>query len=245
MQRGMVTDYVTVTEKFPTGTVEVEVDEHGSPTYDIREHVAWDHLAFTTSWEQLAAECWAVCFGTLAQRSPESRKAIHEFLRNAPQALHVLDLNLRQTYYTAEILHESLNAADVLKLNEEELQVVSKALEIGDPVIEFDAGNKRPLTVDVLIKRYDLEALAVTRGKAGTMLFTRDGQYEADVPQFPRHANADSVGAGDACCAAIIVGLLLQKPPEEIVDLANHTGAFVASQAGATPRLPADILERV
>jgi fructokinase len=244
-KRGMGIECVTVSESFPTGTVEVTVDERGAPTYEIRENVAWDHLAFTESWQRLAPECWAVCFGTLAQRSPESRDAIRQFLTNAPQALHVLDLNLRLFYYTAEIIHESLLTADVLKLNEEELAVVSKALEIGDPIIEFEKGANRPLTVDILIKRYELEAVAVTRGESGTVLFTRDGRFEAEVPRFPRDANADSVGAGDACCAAIIVGLLSQKPPAEIVDLANRVGAFVASQAGATPALPGEILERV
>jgi fructokinase len=223
----------------------VQVDEHGSPTYEIRENVAWDHLSFVEPWQKLAPECWAVCFGTLAQRSPESREAIQQFLSNAPQALHVLDLNLRQFYYTAEILHESLLAADVLKLNEDELAIVSKALEIGDPVIEVEQGTKRPLTVEVLFKRYELEVVAVTRGKAGTVLFTKDGRFEAEVPKFFKELNADSVGAGDACCAAIIVGLLLNKPPQEIVELANHAGAYVASQAGATPSLPAEILEQV
>ena len=176
-QRGMNTAYVTRSDDFPTGTVEVSVDKDGGPTYEIRENVAWDHLQYAEPWQRLAPECWAVCFGTLAQRSPESRDAIRQFLTNSPQALHVLDLNLRQSYYTADIIHESLLAADVLKLNEDELAKVSKTLEIGDPVSEFEKhtpGMKRPLTVDVLFKRYELEAVAVTRGELGTILFTRD-----------------------------------------------------------------------
>jgi fructokinase len=244
-QRGMSTQCIEVSADLPTGTVEVGIDKDGAPSYEIRENVAWDRLTFDNSWQRWAPECGCVCFGTLAQRSPESRKAIRQFLENSSQALHVLDLNLRQFYYSAEIIHESLQAADILKLSEDELATVSKALEIGDPIIEFDAGTKLPLTVDVLFKRYELEAIAVTRGSSGTVLFVRDGRFEADVPQFPRHENADSVGAGDACCAAIVVGFLQQKPPQEIVDLANLAGAFVASQPGATPRMPQDLLDCV
>jgi fructokinase len=244
-QRGMCTKCVGMTANFPTGTVEVGVDGKGIPTYEIRENVAWDHLTFVESWQQLAPNCWAVCFGTLAQRSVESRQAIRQFIASSPQALHVLDLNLRQHFFTVDVIHESLQVADVLKLNEEELSTLSKLLEIGDPVSEFEKGTRRPLTVDMLFKRYELETIAVTRGEAGTVLFTPDGRFEAEVPRFPRQAHADSVGAGDACCAAIIVGSLLQKPPQEIVDLANRAGAFVASQAGATPRLPQEILDRV
>jgi fructokinase len=247
-KRGMTTECVTVSEDFPTGTVEVSVDEDGSPSYEIRENVAWDHLQFAESWQRLAPTCSAVCFGTLAQRSSESRSAIQQFLVNSTQALHVLDLNLRQFYYTADIIHESLQAVEVLKLNNEELAVVSKALEIGDPVVEIEsqtAGAERPITVDTLIKRYDLKLVALTRGELGTVLYAPGEQFEADVPRFPREPNADSVGAGDACCAAIIVGLLLGKPLAEVVDLANRAGAFVASQAGATPVLPAEILELV
>lgn len=242
-QRGMSTQCISVSREFPTGTVEVAVGKEGTPTYEIRENVAWDHLTFTESWQQLAVACNAVCFGTLAQRSPESHKAIKQFLANAQQALHVFDINIRQHFYTADVIHESLLVADVLKLNEEELGTVSKLLEIGGPLVEFERGVQHPLAIDVLFKRYKLETIAVTRGEAGTVLFTPEGRFEATVPRFPRQANADSVGAGDACCGAIIVGLLLQKAPQEIVDLANRVGAFVASQAGATPKLPQEILD--
>jgi fructokinase len=244
-RRGMSTGYMRISANFPTGTVEVVVDEDGTPNYEIRENVAWDHLALVEPWQQLALDCRAVCFGTLAQRSVESRTAIRQFLANVPQALVVLDLNLRQHFYTADIIHESLQVADVLKLNEEEVFIVSKALEISDSTIEFESVRQIASTVDVLFERYRLETIAVTRGKAGTVLFTPNGCFEADVPQFSLQTNADSIGAGDACCAAIIVGLLLEKPSQEIVDLANRAGAFVASQAGATPKLPQEILDRV
>ena len=248
-QRGMSTDYVILSEDYPTGTVEVSINSDGSPSYEIRENVAWDHLDFAEPWQALASQCSAVCFGTLAQRSPASRAAIHRFLATADQALKVLDLNLRQFYYTTEILEDSLQGADGLKLNEEELAIVSKALEIGDPVIEFQssgANDPRPFTMDALIKRFNLQLVALTRGERGTVLFTPDrNRYEGAAPRFTRQPNADSVGAGDACCAAITVGLLSGDDYRKIADSANLIGAYVASQQGATPLLPDDLLERV
>jgi fructokinase len=238
-QRGMTTEYLSVTSEYPTGTVEVDVDEAGSPEYRILENVAWDHLFFTSSWGELAPTCSAVCFGTLAQRSPESRAAIQRFLTNSPQALTVCDLNLRQYFYTADIIHDSLQAADVLKLNEQELIAVGKALD--EETIERSLDQR----VAALMNRFAIKVLILTRGKLGTVLFTDERKFEGDVREYPRHADADDVGAGDACCAAIIVGLLLDKPLPEIVNLANQVGAYVASQAGATPVLPKEILKRV
>lgn len=248
-KRGMTTDYLTLAPGFSTGTVDVEVAADGGPSYEIKENVAWDHLEFTEHWAQLADTCSAVCFGTLAQRSLASRAVIQELLIGATQALKICDLNLRQTFYSPEIIDDSLRIANVLKLNDEELDIVSKALDIGDPVIETVADpetrHERPLTVDVLIHDYELELLVLTQGEAGTTLFSSRERYSGIVPKYAKHPHADTVGAGDACCAAIIVGLLLKKPLSEIVDLANHVGAYVASRPGATPKLPQEILALV
>jgi fructokinase len=238
-KRGMTTDYVTISSDFPTGSVEVEVDEAGHPEYEIIENVAWDHLEFAPDWAKLAPQCSAVCFGTLAQRSPESQAAIQKFLTNAPQAIKICDLNLRQYFYTADIIRDSLQAADVLKLNEDELTAVGKALDLETITRNVDE------RVANIIEKFNLKLLALTRGKSGTVLFTADEKMEGDIPAYPRQPNADDVGAGDTCCAAIIVGLLLEKPLLEIVNLANRVGAYVAAQAGATPELPREILERV
>lgn len=246
--RGMRTEFLTTTTDFPTGTVEVTVDEQGGPSYEIRENVAWDHLRYAPSWRQLADECSAVCFGTLAQRSPNSRKTIQQFLADSSQALHVLDLNLRQSYFSAELIDHSLRATNVLKLNEDELEIINTSLKLGAAVGNSEPpkiGAARLHAIDALIERYTLQLVALTRGKHGTALFTDQEHHEADVPEYPRQPNADSVGAGDACCAAITVGLLLGKPLSQIVELANHAGAFVASQPGATPQLPREILQRV
>jgi fructokinase len=236
--RGMSADYLEGTADYPTGTVDVELDG-GKPTYQINENVAWDHLQYTDSWADLAPRASAVCFGTLAQRSPESREAIHEFLKNAPHALKVCDINLRLHYYTADIIHASLSAADIVKLNEEELITVGKALD--EEVLEASTDDR----VEKLIREFDLRLLALTRGKDGTVLYGAGEKVTGEPVEFSRHPHADDVGAGDACCAAITVGLLLEMSLPEIANLANRVGAYVASQPGATPVLPGEILRFV
>jgi fructokinase len=234
-KRGMRTDCVEVTSDFPTGTVDVELDS-GSPTYQINENVAWDHLEFSDAWGELAPQASAVCFGTLAQRSPESREAILQFLTNAPNSLKICDINLRQHYYTADIIRSSLVAADVVKLNEEELITVGKALD--EEVLEASIDER----IARLIREFNLRLLALTRGKDGTVLYTDREKVTGEPTECPKVAHADDVGAGDACCAAIAVSMLLGKPLQEIANLANRVGAYVASQPGATPVLPTGIL---
>jgi fructokinase len=237
-QRGMRTDCVSDTGDFPTGTVEVELDQ-GSPTYQINENVAWDHLESSDAWGELASQASAVCFGTLAQRSPESREAIQQFVLNATNALKVCDLNLRQHYYSADIIWSSLTMADAVKLNEEELITVGKALD--EEVLDASTDERAAR----LIHEFNLKLLALTRGKAGTVLYTANEKVTGAPIAYPKQPDADDVGAGDACCAAIVVGLLLGKSLPEIADLANRVGAYVASQSGATPVLPGAILKSV
>jgi fructokinase len=237
-QRGMRTDCVSVTGDFPTGTVEVELDA-GKPTYQINENVAWDHLEYSDAWGELAPRASAVCFGTLAQRSPENREVIRQFVANAPHALKVCDLNLRQFFYTADVIQSSLELADVVKLNEEELITVGKALD--EEVLNRDTDEQ----VTRLIRDFNLRLLALTRGKAGTVLYGASEKVTGEKVEYPRQPDADDVGAGDACCAAIVVGVLLGKPLTEIANLANRVGAYVASQSGATPVLHKEILRHV
>jgi fructokinase len=237
-QRGMRTDCVSVTGDFPTGTVEVEL-EAGKPTYQINENVAWDHLEFSDAWSELAPRASAICFGTLAQRSPENREVIQHFVASAPKALKVCDLNLRQFFYTADVIRSSLEMADVVKLNEEELITVGKALD--EEVLNRDTDEQ----VARLIQDFDLRLLALTRGKSGTVLYTAIEKVTGENVNYPRQLDADDVGAGDACCAAIAVEVLLGKPLTEIATLANRVGAYVASQPGATPVLPEEILRLV
>lgn len=237
-QRGMTTEYISVLDGYPTSTVEVEIDSTGETQYEIKQGVAWDHLDFQEKFAKLATECSAVCFGTLAQREEASRAAIRQFLTTAPSALKMCDVNLRQQFYSPEILQSSLELADVVKLNEKELPIVSEA--IGMPPCSFvDEEALR------LIAKHNLKLLALTRGEKGTVLYSAGERFEGTVPTYQRESNADSVGAGDSSCAAIIVGLLLDKPLPEIVNLANRVGAYVAAQPGATPALPEEILQQV
>jgi fructokinase len=183
--------------------------------------------------------CTAVSFGTLAQRSDTSRRTIHSFLAAAPQALRVLDVNLRQEYYSADILRQSCRAASMVKINDEELPIVSRLLG------ESSAGECLDHQAERLLEVFQLQALALTRGADGTVLYTGHGRSEGAPVSFPPAPRADNVGAGDACCAGLICGLVWGWPDDEVVQLANQLGAYVASQPGATPRFPTHLLESV
>jgi fructokinase len=235
-QRGMTDDFVQRDEVHATGTVNVELRQ-GQPNYDIVQNVAWDEFEFTPAWAQLASGCAAVCFGTLAQRSLASRKAIWQFLDAAPQAVRLLDVNLRQHFYDRTVLEESCRRSTIVKLNEAELNVVAE-------MVELPAGETNDRLV-VLLKRYDLEAVVYTRGEEGTLLVLEDRIVDPEPASYPAAENADAVGAGDACSAGILVGWIRRMAPERIGALANQLGAYVASQPGATPKLPPEILELV
>lgn len=222
---------------FPTGDVVVTVDEEGNPSYQISQNVAWDHLEFTDSWAQLARECSAVCFGTLAQRSDQSRQTIRSFLQSARHALRLFDVNLRQDFFSASIIENSLRLATAVKLNEQELPIVCESLGIS-------AGKTADEMATTLLHRFGFEPLVLTRGPRGTVLFTNNQRVEGRPVAFSRSENADGVGAGDASCAAVVCGLLLKWPLPAIADFANRMGAFVASRPGATPELDPSLASR-
>ena len=227
----MNTQYLQRDSDHATGDVIITFDGN-EVDYTIRPDVAWDHLRLNEAWKSLATNCHAVCFGTLAQRQKTSRETIRHFLRLAPSAIKICDVNLRQTFYDADLIRHSLRVADVAKLNSEEVVIVGNLLNLCTkalPIMEQAA---------TIRDHFHLRMLVLTRGDEGTVLFTQGASYTADVPQLRRHHDADSVGAGDACCAAVACGLVLQWSPHKIVALANHVGAFVASQPGATPELP-------
>ncbi|MBA3484445.1 MAG: carbohydrate kinase [Pirellulales bacterium] len=233
--RGLDVSCIQRDERRPTGTVRVTLDAGGHAEYDIVEGVAWDFLAPNAALDELAGRCSAVCFGTLAQRSATSRETIQRFVAQAPQALQVFDVNMRQQYFSGEVVEQGLRLANFVKLNEDELPRVCGLLGIaGNDDVERQAW--------ALYEAFDLRGLALTRGAKGTLLF-RDGEtYSGDVPAFSAEPGADSVGAGDGCCAGLVCGTLLGWPPRRIVDLANAVGAFVAGRRGATPELPESIL---
>jgi fructokinase len=236
--RAIPTSALQVDDQRPTGRVLVTLNGR-EPNYEIVADVAWDALEFTNDWGRLAARCAAVCFGTLAQRSSTSRETIARFLAAAPRAIRMFDVNLRQDFYTADLLRESAHRASVVKLNEQELPVVDRLLGIA--AADADATPDRQ--AEALREHFGLDAVVLTRGAAGTSLYTAAGKTEGEPPRYPPAPGADSVGAGDACSAGILVGMLLKWPPARTVALANSAGAYVASQPGATPELPHDLLD--
>ena len=206
----------------------------GDPHFEIVADAAWDALAFDAD---RAGRCAAVCFGTLGQRSEPARRAIRQFLDAAPQALRLFDVNLRQHYFDADTLRRSCERATIAKLNEKELPVVA-------PLLGIASGPAAAMIAEVR-RAYALRAVVLTRGARGTLLATSDGLVEGESVSYAPADHADAVGAGDACSAGVIVGFLLGWPANRIVSLANRVGAFVASQPGATPRLPDEILQWV
>jgi len=231
--RGMTADFVQRDSDHPTSTVRVEL-KSGQPQYEFAPDIAWDHLEFTDEWADLARSATAVTFGTLAQRSPSSREAIWRFLEAAPQATRLLDVNLRSPFYDRTTVAESCRRATIVKLGDQELPVLAALLDLpaGSPV--YQAAQLRA--------RYELDAVVYTRGQRGTMIVLEDKVISPPAVSFPAAEHADSVGAGDACSAAILVGWSLGFPPLQTAALANHLGAYVASQPGATPQLPPAIV---
>jgi fructokinase len=212
----------------PTGTVAVTLDESGKATYQFAADTAWDHLDWSDAVSGVAARCDAVCFGTLGQRSPRSRQTIRRFVQATPAAaLRVFDVNLRQTFYDADTLVESLRLATVLKLNDEELPVVAR-------LCGLQTAAPRDQLAE-LLRRFDLRLIALTRGGEGSLLAT---PTELNGCPAPPTDLVDTVGAGDAFTATLVMGLLADRPLSEINRHANAVAAYVCSQKGASPVLP-------
>ncbi len=226
----------------PTGTVKVTLDAKGVPQYEICLGVAWDNIPLTDEMLVVARQADAICFGSLAQRSETSRKTIHAFLDAAPSsALRVFDINLRQKWYTAEVIAESLHRANVLKINDEELDVVATML-LGEPTIEGkliaqDRDKARSVCRD-LIAKYDLQMLILTCGAIGSYVFT---DTEESYIATPKVDVADTVGAGDSFTAAFVAQTLLGKSIYEAHKKAVEVSAFVCTQIGAMPVLPENL----
>lgn len=237
-QRGMTTDFVQLDSAKPTGRVNVTLQD-GEPDYEIETDVAWGAMELTPKLQQLASTCSAVCFGTLAQHDAATRETIRAFLNSAKNAIRMFDVNLRQHYYSRDIIETSCNAANAVKLNAEELPVVSDLLDLAPAESSQQELTKR------LRARFDLDFVALTRGPQGTVLITADDYVEDSPVRFPSTPHADSVGAGDACSAALLLGMSLGWPLHQTVELANLAGAYVASVPGATPQLPEECLKLV
>ncbi|HTU33220.1 MAG TPA: carbohydrate kinase [Candidatus Acidoferrum sp.] len=226
------TSLIQVSRQHPTGTVNVILDGEGQPKYEIREPVAWDFLLWTHEWQQFAARADVICFGTLAQRSPVSRATIKAFLRASRSgAIRIFDVNLRQDFFSANVLAESLQLANVVKLNDTELPIVMRLLG-------FTANDERS-SAGRLRDAFGLELVCVTRGSRGSLL-VREGQCD-EHPGFSVRVQ-DLVGAGDAFTAALAHHLLRGSSLGVMNEAANRMGAWVASQPGGTPRADAEAL---
>jgi fructokinase len=231
---GLPASFIQEDADHPTGTVEVHVDDRGQPRFDIAEGVAWDFLEWTPQWQVLAEQADAVCFGSLAQRSPRSRSTIRAFLRATRRdAVRVFDVNLRQNFYSAEVLSESMKLATIVKLNHEELPKISHMLGLN--LEDAEAAAR------LLIARYNLKLICVTRGDAGSMLVTA---AESHSHPGVRVKVADTVGAGDAFTAALVHEYLCGASLENMNEISNRMGAWVASEVGATPVLKPGGLEK-
>lgn len=220
---------------YPTGTVQVDVDAAGVPCYTIKEGVAWDNIPFTPELETLAKKTRAVCFGSLAQRKPVSRETITRFLDAVPDGegqYKIFDINLRQKFYTKDVLRDSLNKCNILKLNDEELVTVSRLF--GCPDTDFQMACR------ILIKEFRLDVLILTCGTNGSYVFTHGG---ISFQPTPKVEVADTVGAGDSFTAAFISCMIKGCSVTEAHKRAVAVSAYVCSRPGATPELPAEFTE--
>ena len=207
-----------------TGIVKVKL-ENGQPSYEILENVAWDFLEFSDDWRELSKNCNAVCFGSLAQRSAVSHITICEFVAQTnSNCLRIFDVNLRQKYFSDEILRESFKLANIVKINHEELPLICEKFEISDA--------NQIENVKKLREMFDLKLLCLTRGANGSLLVTENEHDENDGIKIEI---ADTIGAGDSFTAAMTHGILRGWNLKEINMFANKIGAFVASNTGAMP----------
>ena len=223
-------DYVCVDPAHSTGRVTVTLGSEGIPSYTIRENVAWDFIRLTPEVGELAGRVDAACFGTLAQRSEVSRATIQAFLDlTSPDALRIFDVNLRQSFYSPEVIEESLQRATVLKLNGQELPIVAKIV---------GCSMEEDVTLPQLAERYGLRLVALTKGKDGSVLYSAG---RMSVHNGCAVRPVDTVGAGDAFTAALATGMLRQLDLDLINEWANRVAAYVCSQPGATPELPDEL----
>jgi fructokinase len=224
--RGLETRFIQRDRLRPTGTVTVNTERADHPSYVIHENVAWDHLRFDQSWAELFSRAAAVCFGTLAQRCPDSRAAIMRGLAAAESALRVCDVNLRPPWCSPELIEASLRQAQVVKLNANELVTLTGLLGLH---VSGPDGFAQALR-----DRFGVQLLCVTRGADGCLLLSPNERV--DLPGKPVQV-ADAVGAGDAFTAALTLGLLRGWPLSSTARLANEVGALVAGRNGAMPEL--------
>lgn len=210
---------------YPTSTVSITLNPHGHPDYTIHEQVAWDHIRWNASMEELAGQLDALCFGSLAQRSPESQQSIVKLITaTKPECLRIFDINLRQQYYSSETIVQSINLSDVLKLNDDELPVVAGFIGLNGEVRE---------QLGQLVSLMKLKYVVYTMGGKGSVIVSPD---EYSFIQAPVVTVEDTVGAGDAFTAIFAAGILKGYPLVEVHRKATEIAARVCTRKGATPQ---------
>lgn len=213
---------------YPTGTVQVTLDAQGVPQYEIKTDVAWDNIPYTKELAALAADCKAVCFGSLAQRNAVSRESIGLFLEAVPEdCLKVFDINLRQDFYNKDVLETSFRRCDILKINDEELVVIARLFELPGLSLEEKCRS--------LMRTYGFRMLILTCGVNGSYVFYEGGMSFLDTPKVQV---ADTVGAGDSFTGAFVGSLLGGKTVPEAHESAVRVSAYVCTQSGAMPEIP-------
>ena len=220
----------------PTGVVHVQLDANGVPSYNIQEGVAWDYIGFTPEVEAIAKQTKAVCFGSLGQRSEVSRATIQAFLEAMPKeddVFRVFDINLRQHYYSKELIETSLRLCDVLKINDEELRIVAPLFDHPFTGLEEAA--------QYFLDAYRLRMVILTCGTGGSYVFT---PTETSFFETPKVEVVDTVGAGDSFTAAFIASILRGDSVRVAHSLAVDVSAYVCTQAGAMPVLPASLCNK-
>jgi fructokinase len=272
-QMGLPDAGVQIDPSNPTGTAQVEVSSDGLAHFTIQESVAWDHIALTSEALAIANAADAICFGTLAQRSYPSRHTIQQLIATTPaDALKVFDINLRQQFYSRDVIEESLRQANVLKLNDDELPVLAEVLNPPSSTVSRSCGADTPVRVlaaktpsartkpsaeskaepqiehqiEALAHTFNLRVVALTRGAKGSLLYQSLGENQRWSNCESRSVEVvDTVGAGDAFTAALVMGLLVKMDLNEINSIANEVARYVCSQPGATPPLPPELAEKL
>ena len=226
-------NYLMPRVPYPTGTVQVTLAEGGIPTYEIKEGVAWDNIPYTDEMAEIAKNARAVCFGSLAQRNKVSRENIRKFLADTPaDCLKICDINLRQQFYSKEVLEDSFRLCNILKINDEELVVVNR-------MFGYDGLDMRQ-TCEKMVQDYGLKMLVLTCGTNGSYVFTNDGL--TSFQDTPKVKVADTVGAGDSFTGSFCACILNGKPVQEAHKTAVQVSAFVCTQNGAMPTLPKEFI---
>ena len=225
-------NYLMPRVPYPTGTVQVTLTGNGIPTYDIKENVAWDNIPFMPEMEAIARNARAVCFGSLAQRNVVSRENIRKFLDATPDdCLRICDINLRQQFYSKEILEDSFCICNILKINDEELVIVNR-------MFGYEGLDMRQ-TCERIVQDYHLRMLVLTCGTNGSYVFTDDGL--TSFQDTPKVEVADTVGAGDSFTGSFCGCILNGKPVQDAHKTAVQVSAFVCTQNGAMPVVPEEL----